>query len=213
MTPTIDVKDGLDVTNNSEVRLLEYAEFGPQWNVHAVPAGGVLERLWRICREPLMKRFPWSAAQATMFVLTGHRPRISSVEVDFRLDETNPASSRVTLVIDPVTTPDEVALRYKVVRDGILKQRTRAISEKHLRLAIFAAERPEDESWEEKRKTWNKLYSGSEYKGFRYEHRSNFIRDAHRARKRLMKPEYQQPRGNKEVIVLPRLNLEPENDV
>jgi len=123
---------------------------------------------------------------------------VRSVEAEIHFVDELPASSRVILTIDPTETPAAVAEIYKKKRMELLGKRHRSMSAKHMRLAMFVAERPDDESWEDKRQAWN-----SEFDGFRYQHRSNFTRDAIRARKRLLYPEYQEPSQYREVINLP----------
>ena len=67
------------------------------------------------------------------------------------------------------------------------------MSEKHLRLAAFVAECPEDEPWDEKMRAWNRAYAEPDYHGYNYgpEHGRNFHRDASQACDRLLNPEYQ----------------------
>ena len=195
-------RDHLGVLEASEVRMIEYADF-TTLTFHGIPAGGVLERLWRIGTEDLMKRYPWSAAQATMFVLTGWQPMVRSVEAEIRFVDELPASSRVVLTIDPTETPAAVSEIYKEKRKELLGKRHRSMSAKHIRLAMFVAERPDDETWEDKRQAWNRFTEGEDLDGFQYQHRSNFTRDAIQARKRLLYPEYRGPSKYREVINLP----------
>ena len=62
------------------------------------------------------------------------------------------------------------------------------MSDKHLRIAAFVAERPEDEAWEKRMMAWNKAFPDTKFPGYRYEHKSNFTRDAIQARNRLLHP-------------------------
>ena len=100
------------------------------------------------------------------------------------------AATRISLVIDPTVTPDEVRDEYHRLRQQILVGRYKTRSDKHLRLAAFIAERPDTESWQDRMRAWNKAYPESAFAGYEYSHRSNFTRDAQRVRQALLNPAY-----------------------
>ena len=64
------------------------------------------------------------------------------------------------------------------------------MSVKHLRLAAFAAERPENETWDEKRRAWNRAYPEPLCPGYNYEpeDRRNFHRDVLESCDRILDP-------------------------
>jgi len=136
----------------------------------------------------LSARYSWTGAQATMFILTGLYPEVRGI----RILEVIPRQrdARITLMIDLRVPPREVADAYQRLRREMLSGRRRSLSDKHLRLAAFVAECPQSDSWEEKMRGWNEMYPESKFHGYSYTHRSNFIRDALKARKHLHQPEY-----------------------
>jgi hypothetical protein len=174
-----------------ETRYIEYGVPGDPWrHIQQVAPGGVLERLWKLSKN-LCFRYPWTEAQATMFVLTGLRPEARSVVGHVRLVPRLQAATRITLTVDPSVTPQDLSERYHRERTGLLPNRLRALSDKHLRLAAFIAQSDEDESWESKMKKWNNTYPETEYPGYRYDNRRNFSRDAAQVCQRLLYPNYQ----------------------
>ena len=179
------------VLGDIEVRYVEYSVPEGEWlKLQATASGGVLERLWRISRFPLALSYPWTTAQGTMFVLTGLYPEVRGIETHSVMPRLVKAATRVTLVIDPTVTPNEVRDEYHRVRQEILVGRYKTRSDKHLRLAAFIAERPDTESWQDRMLAWNKAYPGSGFEGYEYHHRSNFIRDARRVCQDLLNPAY-----------------------
>ena len=179
------------VLGDIEFRYVEYSVPGGEWlKLQATASGGVLERLWRISRFPLALSYPWTTAQGTMFVLTGLYPEVRGIETQSVMPRLVKAATRVTLVIDPTVTPNEVRDEYHRVRQEILVGRYKTRSDKHLRLAAFIAERPDTESWQDRMLAWNKAYPGSGFEGYEYHHRSNFIRDARRVCQDLLNPAY-----------------------
>ena len=148
--------------------------------------GGNLEKLKNLS-ESLAKSFCWQEAQATVFVLTGITPQVSTQMVARQINPS--AANRIVLTLDPALTDKEVAAVYRKARRRLLKKdkqgkaRFRLQSEKHLRLAIFDAEH--EGTYLKKMNVWNKQFPKWEY-----EHLSNFIRDCKKAKERLLKPDY-----------------------
>ena len=180
-----------EILGDVEVRYIEYSVPGGEWaKLQGTASGGVLERLWRISRFPLASNYPWTTAQATMFVLTGLYPEVSGIEAQSVMPKPVKAATRISLVIDPTVTPDEVRDEYHRLRQQLLVGRHKTRSDKHLRLAAFIAERPDTESWQDRMLAWNKAYPESGFKGYEYSHRSNFTRDARRVCQDLLNPAY-----------------------
>ena len=148
---------------------------------------GVLGGL-RQLSEHLAKRYGWQNAQATLFTLTGQIPVVSALRVTTQLRSPLPVTTRITLTIDPTLTPREVAKHYGNVRQKVLGKRHRALTEKHIGLAMFSATRPEEETWAERMAAWNKEYPEWRYT---FEQVSNFRRDCLQAQRRLLHPDYQ----------------------
>ena len=189
-------------------RFLEYGIPGETWStMQPVAAGSVLDRLLTLAERlvapliPLldgttvsgsMAPYPWTIAQATLFVLTGLAPEVNAVKYRVRESPWLTGATRILLDIDPSTTPDEVAQEYRSVRSKILSKRPRSMTEKHLRLAAFAAERPESETWDEKMRAWNQAYPEPQNPHYNYgpEDRRNFHRDVLDAWARLLYPKF-----------------------
>jgi hypothetical protein len=141
--------------------------------------GGVLEQL-RALSEHLALQYPWQRYQASLFVLTDQAPLVPEVSPSVSAER----GGRITLDIDPALTPRQVADAYRRFRRQVLGgKRLKALSPKHLRLAVFMAERPEAEPWGERMEAWNRTFPD-----WKYEQESNFRRDTGVARKRLLTP-------------------------
>jgi hypothetical protein len=141
-------------------RLLEYAVEGSMW-VQRIPiaAAGVLDRLRQIAEE-LAASYGWQPAQAATFVLTGAIPMIPQIKGG----TSTAARGRIILDVDPTTTPRQVAAAYRRYRKQILKgARLRTLTQKHFRLAVFAARRSGVLSAADMR-TWNRQNPASPYR-------------------------------------------------
>ncbi len=145
--------------------------------------GGVLERL-RQLSEALARQYGWDGALATNFVLAGEVPLVPSVEIRGSYPSNFRTLARISLTVDPALSPREVADHYSRIRREIVGARHRELTEKHMRLAIFAAERP-GESLLKGMTAWNKKYPSWKYKT-----ETNFGRDCSQAIKRLLHPDY-----------------------
>ncbi len=132
--------------------------------------------------ESLAKRYAWWPAHGSLFVLTGQVPLLSPVRVTTTRRFPITAASRLTLEVDPTVTPREVAEHYGAARKSLLQSRSRRMSPKHLRLAIYSATHS-DGTWAERMRGWN-----DEHPDERYSQPSNFQRDAANAVKRLLNP-------------------------
>ena len=146
--------------------------------------GGVLDRL-RQLSEVLARHYGWDEALATNFVLTGEAPLVPAVEIGGSYPSNFTTLARITLTVDPALSPREVGDHYRHARDEIVGRRHRKLSEKHMRLATFSAERPAGESLRKRMAAWNRKYPD-----WRYKTETNFGRDCNQAIKRLLHPDY-----------------------
>lgn len=168
--------DGPDKSGALERQVLAYAVPSDAWE-RCIPttSDGVLEWLRRIS-ERLSGRYRWQEAQSTVFVLTGQTPLVSPAEA--KIDR-----EAIVLTVDPSLTPRQVADYYRRFKKGLLGgRRIKALSHKHLQLATFAADRPDQETWAKKMEAWNR----SVPKGWRYENDARFKRDCLQAQRRLL---------------------------
>ena len=164
-------------------RFLEYGVEGGTW-VKSVPvrAGGVLDEL-RTLSDRLARNYSWKADQGTVFTLTGVIPLMEGIRLETDVLIEHPAASRVTLVVDPVVSPQEVFEAYAKLRERMVEGTARPLTEKHLKLAVFAAERRPPAKWAEVMKAWNE-----EYPDFAYTKETVFARDATAAQNRILRP-------------------------
>lgn len=162
------------------LQLLNYAALPDRW-IRKLPtaAGGVLERL-RNLSEDLVRSYDWEKAAATLFVLTGHKPLIQPLVLKFTPSARSFKRRVVELSIDPAISPAELAKQYGALRSKLISgRRVRPLSNKHLQLASFLIEKP-DERWASRLHRWNKAFPK-----WKYVHASNFRRDALKARARV----------------------------
>lgn len=161
---------------------LEYAVPGSDWVLHVpVSSGGVLDQLRRLS-EWLASKCTWMSAQATIFVLSGVVPLISSVRTTTTVVSSNRKwAARIVLDIDPAATPDEVLRVYQAVREGSGLAHRRTITPRLARLAAFATAEHAELPWKERQRLWNEKFPD-----WRYDQASNFRRDALAGRQRLL---------------------------
>ena len=180
--PQLSISDTSTATHVG-IELLSYSAPSDEW-VRRIPVrhGGVLDRL-RVVSDYLARRFTWQEAQASMFVLTGISPVLSSLRGGIRMAFSQPVSSRISMEIDPTLTPQEVANEYKRLRASLIGTRYRSMSEKHLRLAEFyGGHKPEGTTWAALMIKWNE----SQDRGWEYVRFESFARDCKQAWHRLM---------------------------
>ena len=135
-------------------RFLFYREPGSD-EIREIPTAinGTLEDL-RQLSERLAKEYAWTAADATLFVLTNTAPEIRPLTSTSQSRQL-PALSRIVLTIDPALSPQEVAEHYRQIRQEIMPARHRDLSEKHLQLAAFSGTHPRLGTWQQKMVKWN----------------------------------------------------------
>jgi hypothetical protein len=167
-------------------RVLEYAVPGKaeqRW----IPTSGsrVLEGLADLA-DDLADRYPWSPAQATVFVLTGVPPLTPRIRSAFRPPSAPAlgATARILLTIDPSASPEEVEASYRSTRRRYTKRRRhRPLERKALLLAQVAATKTPDNTWKELMLEWNR-----EHPEWPYTAEKNFAKDCARDRRRLLNP-------------------------
>lgn len=124
-----------------------------------------------------------SNGMATLWVISGVMPSVEMVATVFHpAAPTKTFGERIELVVDPATPPEEVMLAYQKARTAIAGGRLRTPTPKHLRLAVFADQKPAGEKWGEAMGRWNDAYPE-----WRYEYVPNFWRDCDRAVKRFVR--------------------------
>lgn len=169
---------------------IAYGIPGNSW-VQRKPIGrrGTLRELHDLC-QTLANCFKWEDHQSTGFVLTDAVPRFSGFRCQVQPTMPIDALSRVALTIDLSMSPRELAQKYAKIRKNILSpkktegstRKPRALSEKHVWLAAFAARIPNAELDEEDMKTWNRKHPRWRYGLFK-----NFNRAWKDAQRRLVK--------------------------
>lgn len=123
----------------------------------------------------------WTEPEAVRFVLCDLPPRLSPVRC--RITFTGlPETKRIRLDIDGDATPAEVLQAFRQARrithfgESVARyRRTRPLSEKALKLAVFLAETPELR-WQERMDRWNTMYPK-----WRYVKVVHFLRDSAKA--------------------------------
>lgn len=178
-------------------KMLEYSAPDSEYlRVQSIGDSGVLMRLSDLSQH-LIALYPWKADQATSFILTGSPPLVLAIEADLAHSDIPgdlpSASTRIVMKIDPAVPPKDVAEHYQSLRKTLVLKRPRSMGARHLWLAAFMAEQ-QDDTWDHSMKVWNKAWSEKQPE-WRYSQLSNFIRDAVKARKALLYPEYRLARG------------------
>jgi len=113
-------------------------------------------------------------------------PTVSQLTTTRHLQSGPAAFSRITLTIDPATSPREVAAVYTKHRRALLGPRYRPLSEKHLALLAFGAEERATvppAKWKAIFAKWN-----SEHPEWHYTSSHLLARDWRVARERVLRP-------------------------
>lgn len=187
----------VSTTDSAGVRHTEtlgYGIPGDKWmHFVAVPKGGIVERLYRLAGG-LAARYGWQQAQATLFILTGAIPLVSPLTAELVSRRPCAGASRLVLTIDPALPPEEVVAEYSRVLRALLGEgkRARPLSEKHLRLGAFVAERQDCRTDAARLHAWNAAYPDW---GYKQDQVTNFNRDYHKAQERVLHPDYHPPSG------------------
>jgi len=130
-----------------------------------------------MCADRLGATYHWRQEDALEFLLAGVTPSVQWASAIVKLD--GPAT-RISLTVDPETSPRRVMALYVEVRRSIqARRRIRPMTEKAAELARFGLEHPAG-SWQSRMARWNAGHSDWAYSSYR-----NFSRDVRAARKRL----------------------------
>jgi hypothetical protein len=190
---TLTPKGGIDIHRHGPFEMsidpIEYGVCEQQWEVRSAPCcGPALERL-RAIAQALSETYWWSTASAATFILTDMPPLVPLATRRLKVNLDMPAVARLGLEVDLSYSPREVAELYRIERNHVLaKTRVRALSEKHMRLALFMADRglgvDADQPGDETRsymQAWNKANPKQ-----RYQQLGQFNRDWRAAQERLL---------------------------
>ena len=166
---------------------LAYAEPDSVWRrIIPVRRDGILRNLQQLSAS-LAEQFGWQEAQATIFILTDLVPLVGintvqikwprALRTEVGSNEIFPVAclARITITVDPLMTPQEVAALYRKTRATHLRRKPRSLSDKHMLLAAYLADHsPLDGKLMAE---WNRQHPKWQYRRF-----SLFSRDARRAR-------------------------------
>lgn len=142
--------------------------------------------------EKLGKRYDWVKGAATMFVLSGLVPEVTTLRAGGRVTYDWVSASRITMVIDPATSPEDVRDLYQYVRKSDsfygADANLRPLLEKSLLLAAFSASCTDQERPVEQVRRWNSEHPEHAYDADHSRAVGNFRRDLRQARDRLLNP-------------------------
>lgn len=141
--------------------------------------------------DRLARRYDWIKGAATQFVLADQVPRVYPLRASGRIPYSWISASRITLVLDPATSPEEVADFYQRVRKSdsyYAGAQVRPLSAKALMLAEFSATAYDAERAIDQVKRWNEQHPEHAYDHSSPASVSNFRRDLKQARARLLYP-------------------------
>jgi hypothetical protein len=147
--PPISQTEALKIEDVAPLVMLEFATPHSKW-VQKMPVGrdGALRILANLAGS-LASTYAWQTAQATVFVLTGDVPLLSSNKVEIRQGSfvrfgsqglrSLECLSRFVITVDSRTSPEEVAQLYKETRAKHFRL-SRSPGKKHMMLASFASQ-------------------------------------------------------------------------
>jgi hypothetical protein len=145
-----------------------------------VRPSGELDRLQKLSQR-LADRYDWDAGQATIFVLTGASPVVHAIRTSVRHSSPMRVRSRITLVVDPSCSPEEVADEYRRARDHFTGgKRLRRVGERYARLAVFAFTHSEPFG-PQLMAGWNEWCEQNGKPEWAYRFLSQFVRESQRA--------------------------------
>lgn len=124
----------------------------------------------------LREEYPWPEGEIVGLILSGMVPSPFFGSVTIR--ET-PSAERIMIEVDPRVPARDVLQLYQWARDAG-PRKTRALSERHAALAVFAFERNDGREWNRVLAEWNETHPQHAYGELR-----NFIRDCRTAHKRV----------------------------
>lgn len=101
----------------------------------------------------------WTEAEMVTFILTDLRFHVVGMTIKRPLVASLPAAAPITIRVNPRVPPRELAKEYAKVRAQCAPERNRAMSEKHVTLAVFMhRHRYPERPWVQLRDRWNKDY-------------------------------------------------------
>lgn len=150
-------------------RLYYYDPSGDTVHSAGLRPGSLLAELKAIATSLCAVHNIWDEPHVTTFILTGSPPPVPLARIELQKNLLWPSESRAIIVIDPILVPQ---LPFKVLacaKDVLLpdgEKRTKAISKKHLELAVWGEmKRGEpDKSWAVLLDEFNKEFPNWAYK-------------------------------------------------
>jgi len=164
---------------------------------------GTASRLKAVAKR-LVETGYWTEPQAVRFILCNLPPAMSSVKFTVNFSW-HPDRNRIVLDIDRNATVAEVVQAFKRARRMTPQgeflaryRRSRPLSEKHLRLAVFLAQTPEL-TWENRMKRWNEMW-GETHPSWLYLDLREFRRDSVNAYQRVRGLKWKQRERRKAAL-------------
>ena len=186
MSPDDPALNRLSGYSEQPQRVYYYIENPRRSRTAFTQLGGVLAELADTAYR-IAGRYDWDEAAATVFILTGIPPTPRGA----RAQRVDPwpwpnARKRIVLDIPLTTTPDEVAARYRHLREEMVGDEPigrRSLTKRSADLAVFAAEHSSGHTWNEAREIWNHHHAKANADW--YTDPDKFIRDSRAAYKRV----------------------------
>ncbi len=171
-------------TEPVSLRFALYTTKGPARGSVYIRVDSDLGRLKQVALE-LTSAYGWKEEYAVPFIVCGAVPPASRAmcEVSY-VNHHNTGlfyAQRVEIVCHPSTRPDVVANLYARARKSI-GQRYRKLSDKHIELAVFVAQRNDGKRWATVWDDWIDTHPEFDHP----QDLSNFTRDCHQAYRRVM---------------------------
>lgn len=173
----------------SDLRLLPFTlpeDDGVHYQL--IARGGVLDAL-RAIGQQLADAYGWSLVDGVMWVLTGRTPTIEDFTGVAMHRPSLPVLNRLVLTVDPALTPADVGREYQRLRRAEFRgRRFRNLSEKHVQLGAFVAQRPRaDRGDDNLRQAWNGQCGRWAKPRWKYHDDATFKRDCDVAHQRLLR--------------------------
>lgn len=142
--------------------------------IWCVPPNSPLGKLAKLS-DKLTKRWDWSGAHATEFVVADTippRPAIRQVTTSSRSGWDKSYGSYswpyVSLTVDAQVSPEELAAWWRSLRHDLGVSGNRRVSEDSVDLALFAMRRDDSTTWNEDCTEWNSSTDGKMYASWRH---------------------------------------------
>jgi hypothetical protein len=155
----------------------------PLKRFEGLPSGSEVDELQFVVLF-LSGQFGWLPAQTTAFVLTGMAPTLNAIRFGWAQGRV-PAAYRITLVVDPTVSPEDLAEAYRAIRNHPYPARLEHFHRQSNRLdelALFMSDnKAEDPTL--LRGQWNDAHPD---KRMQYKREIDFQRDAQQAKAHLL---------------------------